>query len=1150
MTKLMEWAFETLTDDEDVVSLYLVLLGRLPEGSLSQIVHIKKPLRLVMVGILESQELFDNAARAVSNGVLSSHSKLDRQAYIRAAKWVSRVTGVFAPTDLVRWWLLLDIILRLDFLKPTLEKAGLEKFLELVTRRASSEAENYKKIQAFLQLEYNWFIRRNVKAGLALQRGTAGKFEAYFLERGLESGLQLLPAFSENLQDVYRSFKFERDVTVNDVAAATLGAVLDETVSHWLFCNVHYRRMLEFHDDADKRAAPTFGKSNSPYFDFIVYGDGQGYSPHPLFCYYVYRNSMKHTGPPSNRSCFLDYLVVGCFENVETTAIFDSGYYMLMNPAAENAVRAGTHVSALHHFLTVGIFQDLPFSSEFDINFYSARYPDVAVGVRDKAFASVSWHFVFVGLGEGREPNPYFSPSFYRTRHPSVREDMKRLGIASELEHFLLIGRARGFKPEQPAVSRVPAGRVAKAIFRRRARRSFNNVRRAPLDFTAYGSESPSLSIVVPVCGEVEFTSRFLECAYFAAAHLMFTEKAACEIIIVENGSTDLTREVLGACKGIEVVTFDHPIGFPDAVNAGVQRSRGDLIVIANNDIEFMPDIFVKTRARLTNSPEIGIVGGLTILPNESLQEAGSFLDRVGNVVGLGREENPWDEFFQGVHRADYCTGSFIAFRRGDYDAVGGFDETFSPGYYEETDFALRLFKSQGKIAAIDSEIQINHYEHASFSKGRPPSAAYALIKKNQARLLDKHRDVLAGRPSPLQLLTSEGLARPTTLKRTRFLVIEDLIPDQRLGSGFGRSAELLRALSRRGLAYDLLAISANAIVDEFIDPLVKIYRGWMPESQPEAVIKQYGQRYSHVLVCRTHNLSRFAGLLESLREQHGVQILCDTEALSALRLLEMKKIAGRETGRNEELSAVRSELNVPVQVGMWIAVSEYEGGKITEAGFGPVAVIGHRAEAKPAAPRTQWTERRRIMAVGAVHEADVPNHDGLVWFMEHVYPRCEHLFADLTLTLVGYWHPKVRQGFERTYAGIAMDFVGVATAEQLARLYDECRVALAPTRFGAGIAIKVLEAMNLGVPIVMTDLLETQLVGDVATGSTGMAVGLRSDRGETFARWLEELCADETTWKRIRLRQDHILAEVAGAAIFERAVDEVFLRALPEMAR
>ena len=549
----------------------------------------------------------------------------------------------------------------------------------------------------------------------------------------------MLPYFAQGLEPFRRTLRDKSIESLAQLSILALRGAQTGILSHWLFDRSFFQGLIGRRRHRGESASDLFKSGRLSYLDFLLDGDAAGISPHPLFSHYTYRAAGDLDDESVASSCFHHFVSRGCLEGRSTSVVFDQQFYLTMNPHVVSALNSSEYTCALHHFCLVGIYQDLAFCPDFDIDFYRQQNADLRSELAGGIHPSATWHFVFRGLLEGRAPNRYFSPRYYRERQPAVVEEMVKLGLLSELEHFLLIGKARGYKAERPPVSAHAPLEEAKAVFLRRARRSFNNVLRQPPDFSPFTtSQAPTISIIVPVCGEPEFTSRFLECAFFAAVHLDRVNGQKCEIVVVDNGSNG-TLDQLFTCRGLTVATFPQPIGFPRAVNEGVARSAGSLVVVCNNDIEFDPDIFSRIIDAMNADPSIGVLGGQTLLPNETLQEAGSYLDNRGSVLGLGRGEDPWNAYFQSHSEPDFCTGCFIAFRRMDFDALEGFDENFSPGYYEETDFTLRLKKQSGKRVVVHPSIQIRHFEHASFGKGRPPTASYAKIAQNRLRFARKH---------------------------------------------------------------------------------------------------------------------------------------------------------------------------------------------------------------------------------------------------------------------------------------------------------------------------------------------------------------------------------------------------------------------------
>ena len=92
------------------------------------------------------------------------------------------------------------------------------------------------------------------------------------------------------------------------------------------------------------------------------------------------------------------------------------------------------------------------------------------------------------------------------------------------------------------------------------------------------------LSVVVPVYNEAATVEAVIE--RIRAANL------PCEIIVVDDGSTDGAREVLkrmSAAEGLTVVFHEHNQGKGAAVRTGFQNATGDFLVIQDADLEYDP---------------------------------------------------------------------------------------------------------------------------------------------------------------------------------------------------------------------------------------------------------------------------------------------------------------------------------------------------------------------------------------------------------------------------------------------------------------------------------------------------------------------------------------------------------------------------------
>jgi hypothetical protein len=103
-------------------------------------------------------------------------------------------------------------------------------------------------------------------------------------------------------------------------------------------------------------------------------------------------------------------LTVGALEGRDPHPLFDSTYYLSLNP---DVVGAG--INPLVHYLRFGAYEGRDPHRYFDSSFYLQKNPDVAeTGVNPLA------HYVGPGIAEGRDPSPDFDTSAYLEAHPYV----------------------------------------------------------------------------------------------------------------------------------------------------------------------------------------------------------------------------------------------------------------------------------------------------------------------------------------------------------------------------------------------------------------------------------------------------------------------------------------------------------------------------------------------------------------------------------------------------------------------------------------------------------------------------------------------------------------------------------------------------------
>jgi glycosyltransferase involved in cell wall biosynthesis len=112
--------------------------------------------------------------------------------------------------------------------------------------------------------------------------------------------------------------------------------------------------------------------------------------------------------------------------------------------------------------------------------------------------------------------------------------------------------------------------------------------------------------------------------------------------------------------------------------------------------------------------------------------------------------------------------------------------------------------------------------------------------------------------------------------------------------------------------------------------------------------------------------------------------------------------------------------------------------------------------------PRKPPQSRSIVFVAGFAHP---PNVDAAVWLVLDILPRVRREVPDASLRIVGSNPADV----VKALASDIVEVTGYVTSERLETIYSEARVSVVPLRFGAGVKLKVVEALHEGLPLVTT---------------------------------------------------------------------------------
>lgn len=155
----------------------------------------------------------------------------------------------------------------------------------------------------------------------------------------------------------------------------------------------------------------------------------------------------------------------------------------------------------------------------------------------------------------------------------------------------------------------------------------------------------------------------------------------ADEIIVVDDFSSDNSKQVIQSFPSIKLIQNKKNLGFVKSVNKGVERAKGDIIVLLNNDVESSRD-FLKPVLPYFKNDKVFAVSFAE--PQFSWAKA-TFAD--GFIVhNPGPRQNK-------PHVSFWASGGSAAFSRKKWQKLGGMDEIYHPFYWEDIDLSYRAQK-------------------------------------------------------------------------------------------------------------------------------------------------------------------------------------------------------------------------------------------------------------------------------------------------------------------------------------------------------------------------------------------------------------------------------------------------------------------------
>jgi GT2 family glycosyltransferase/tetratricopeptide (TPR) repeat protein len=212
----------------------------------------------------------------------------------------------------------------------------------------------------------------------------------------------------------------------------------------------------------------------------------------------------------------------------------------------------------------------------------------------------------------------------------------------------------------------------------------------------------------------------------------------ALEIIILNNGEPGSIRakpEKLGPDAALRVIEMPEPFNWSRFNNRAAETAGSPYLVFANDDMTIISDGWDDVVRQYLERDEVGALGAKLLYPDETIQHAGVLFRWRGSLIhdGVHRAADDAGPALRWItpRAAGAVTGAFLATRRADFMAVGGFDEAHLAIAYNDVDYALKL-RSRGLKILWTPAILLHHFE--SKSRGLAHLNAAKMARDNTER--------------------------------------------------------------------------------------------------------------------------------------------------------------------------------------------------------------------------------------------------------------------------------------------------------------------------------------------------------------------------------------------------------------------------------
>lgn len=289
----------------------------------------------------------------------------------------------------------------------------------------------------------------------------------------------------------------------------------------------------------------------------------------------------------------------------------------------------------------------------------------------------------------------------------------------------------------------------------------------------------PLVSIIIPNKDHIDDLSRAIESIQEKSTYKNI------EFIVVENNSTEKEtfeyyEKLQNKWENVKVVYWKDEFNYSAINNYGVSFSKGEYILLLNNDTEMIEPDSLKDMVGICQRKEVGAVGARLYYEDDTIQHAGVIIGKGGIAghafVDVPKEKGGYFNRIFAMQDVSAVTAACVLIRKSVFDEVEGLYEGLKVAF-NDIDLCLKI-RDHGYLIVYDPHAVFYHYE--SKSRGMEDTPEKIARFNQEINTMEKRWKHIYDKGDPYYNVNLSLLVKDYTLKMPEELEREKQIKENK----------------------------------------------------------------------------------------------------------------------------------------------------------------------------------------------------------------------------------------------------------------------------------------------------------------------------------------------------------------------------------